>query len=195
MKKFFKSRSGAIVIAVVVILLSTYFGIYRSLSVAVREVSDGFDAGVTYTDESGNTYLHKSIRSQLKNKTEAGMSLASIADIFPDIEDEANALRNAYNTMRDLIYNDGTPSELFTADKELTATFNALYAVLPIDELDSKDIKRMEECKTTMSGADGEIETSGYNEAVREFDRKVLSVFPTNILKNICFVEPPELFE
>lgn len=195
MKKFFTSRGGAIVIAVVLILLSTYFGAYRSLSVAVGEVADGFSNGVTYTDDSGNTYLHKSIRSQLLNRSEASINLASVADTFIEANTEAETLRAAYNEMRNLIYNDGTPSELCSADKELGTAFNALYAVLSKLELDTKDAKRIEEYRTEMAGAAGEIETSGYNESVREFNRTTLSVFPTNILKTICFVEEPELFE
>ena len=73
--------------------------------------------------------------------------------------------------------------------------FNALYAILAEEDLDSKDAKRIVEYKTEMEGAAGEIETSGYNESVYEFDRTTLSIFPTNILKNICFVKTPECFE
>ena len=97
--------------------------------------------------------------------------------------------------MRDLIYNGGSLSELYAANKLMGTAFDALYNVLSQAELDTKDAKRIEEYKTEMTGAAGEIETSGYNESVREFDRTVLSVFPTNILKNICFVDTPELFE
>ena len=50
MKKFLTSRSGAIIIAVVVILLSTYFGTYRSLTVKVGEIADGFNECVYYTE-------------------------------------------------------------------------------------------------------------------------------------------------
>ena len=195
MKKFLTSRVGAIVLAVVIILLSTYFGVYRSLTVASGEIADGFSDGVTYTDESGNTYLHKSIRSQLINRSEASINLASVADTFDEAALEANELRLAYNEMRNLLYNDGTPSELCAADKTLGSAFNELYAILSNLDLDTKDAKRIEEYKTEMDGAAGEIATSGYNESVREFSRTTLSVFPTNILKNICFVSEPELFE
>ena len=46
-----------------------------------------------------------------------------------------------------------------------------------------------------MAGAAGVIASSGYNESVRAFDREVLSVFPTNLLRVLCFVDDPELFE
>lgn len=195
MKKFLTSRGGAVVICVVIVLLSTYFGAYRSLTVASREVADGFSNGVTYTDDSGNTYLHKSIRSQILNRSEASINLASVADTFQEAKEEAQELRGAYNEVRDLIYNGGSLSELYAANKLMGTAFDALYNVLSQAELDTKDAKRIEEYKTEMTGAAGEIETSGYNESVREFDRTVLSVFPTNILKNICFVDTPELFE
>lgn len=195
MRKFLTSRGGAIVVAIVLILLSTYFGAYRSLSVAVREVADGFSDGVTYTDESGNTYLHKSIRSQLINRSEASINLASVADTFNEAAEEADALRKAYNNMRSLLYNEASPAELCAADKEMGAAFDTLYDILYKMELDTKDAKRIEEYKTEMTGAAGEIATSGYNESIREFSRTTLSVFPTNILKTICFVDNPELFE
>lgn len=195
MKNFLKKRSGAFIVALAVILLGTYFGAYRSLSVATGEIADGFSEGVTYTDDSGNTYLHKSIRSQLINRSEASINLASVADTFDEAEKEAQNLRTAYNELRSLIYNGGTPSELCAANKTLGSAFSELYAVLSALELDSRDANRIDEYRTEMEGAAGEIETSGYNESVREFNRSVLSVFPTNVLKNICFVEMPELFE
>ena len=195
MKKFLTSRTGAIIITVVIILLSTYFGAYRSLTVKVGEISDGFNEGVYYTDESGNSYQHKSIRSQLINRSEASINLVSVADTFEDAKEDAEVLREAYNKLRNLLYNDGTPAELCAANKELTVAFNALHSVLAGEALDTKDAKRIADYKQEMDGAAGEIETSGYNESVREFNRSTLSVFPTNILKSICFVDAPELFE
>ncbi len=195
MKKFLTSRTGAIIIAVVIILLSTYFGAYRSLTVKVGEISDGFNEGVYYTDDSGNSYQHKSIRSQLINRSEASINLSYVADTYTNAQDESEALRNAYNELRNLLYNDGTPSQLCAADKELTAAFNTLYALLSAENLDTKDVKRIAEYKTEMDGAADEILNSGYNESVREFNRSTLSIFPTNIIKSICFVNAPELFE
>jgi len=195
MKKFLTGRTGAVVLAAVTILLSTYFGAYRSLTVKVGEIADGFNEGVYYTDDSGNSYQHKSIRSQLINRSEASINLASVADTFDNAKNEAEALRDAYNEIRNLLYGTGTPSELCAADKKLTAAFNSLHAVLSQEALDTKDAKRIADYKLEMDGAAGEMETSGYNESVREFNRSTLAVFPTNILKDICFVDAPELFE
>lgn len=195
MKKFLTSRTGAIVLTVVIILLSTYFGAYRSLTVKVGEIADGFNEGVYYTDDSGNTFQHKSIRSQLINRSEASINLVDVADTFDDAQEEAKALREAYNNLRNLLYNDGTPAQLCAANKELTTAFDALHTVLAGEALDTKDAKRIADYMLEMDGAADEIEASGYNESVREFNRSTLSVFPTNILKSICFVDAPELFE
>lgn len=195
MKKFFSKRSGAITIAILVILLSTYFGAYRSLGVAVREIKDGFSDGVTYTDDSGSTYLHKSVRSQLINRAEASTSLVSLANNFPEVEAETAALRSASNNIKGLIYGNGTPSELCSANKELDRCFYALFSEIENLELDGRDKTNLDAVKNEMSGAAGEIENSGYNESVRAFDRNTLSVFPTNIIKKICFIDNPELFE
>ncbi len=195
MKKFLTSRTGAIVLTVVIILLSTYFGAYRSLTVKVGEIADGFNEGVYYTDDSGNTFQHKSIRSQLINRSEASINLVDVADTFDDAQEEAKALREAYNNLRNLLYNDGTPAQLCAANKELTTAFDALHTVLAGEDLDTKDAKRIADYMLEMDGAADEIEASGYNESVREFNRSTLSVFPTNILKSICFVDAPELFE
>lgn len=195
MKKFLTSRGGAWVVAIVLILLSVYFGAYRSLSVAVREVADGFSEGVTYTDDSGDTYLHASIRSQLINRVEASTSLVSLARNFGEVADETAALRNASNTLKDLIYGTGTPAELCAVNKELTGAFNALHSAVSRMELDFRDTTQLDELKTIMSGSADEITNSGYNESVRAFNRETLSVFPTNLLQAICFVDAPELFE
>ena len=181
--------------ALIVVLLGTYFGSYRSLHVAVRRISDGFSEGVYYTDRSGNTFQHKSIRSQLINRVEACTNLVSVARNFTEAADEAEALRSVANGMKDSLYGNGTPAELCRQNKELGRTFDALYSALSPLELDSRDKDNMESAKLEMDSSADTIEISGYNESVREFDRSTLSVFPTNLLRHICFVKEPELFE
>lgn len=195
MKKFFGSRGGAIVVAVIVVLLGTYFGAMKGLTISSREIADGFSVGVDYKDADGNQYLHKSIRSQLVNRSEAALNLVSVANNFPEVESETAALRSAANTLRDLLYTEAGPRALYEANAKVEKAFQALSPRMDELELDKRDLENVEAARVTMREAAATIEEAGYNESVRRFDREVLSIFPTNFFKTICGVQGPELFD
>ncbi len=195
MKKFFTSRSGAAIVAVVVVLLSTYFGAMKSLNIDARAVADGFSDGVFYKDAEGNSYLHKSIRSQLVSRSEAGLNMASVARNYPEVEEEAAALRTAANTMRDLIYTEAGPRALYDANVKLESAFQALSSRMDALEMDQRDRENVAADRLVMKESAEIIDESGYNESVRRFDREVLSIFPTSFFKDICFIREPELFD
>ena len=195
MKKFFTGRGGAIIVAVVVVLLSTYFGAYRSLSIDARAVADGFSDGVEYKDGAGDTYVHKSIRSQLVNRSEACLNLASVARNFAEVKAQEDALRAAANTMRDLIYTESGPRALYDANVKLESAFQALSSRLDDIEMDDRDRENVAAARLVMKESTEIINESGYNESVRRFDRDTLSIFPTSLFKTICFIKEPELFD
>jgi hypothetical protein len=96
----------------------------------------------------------------------------------------------------DLLYEEeASPPELFKANRALESAYNNLYGRLLLLDLDEGDKANLQQDHSRMRGAASQIEKSGYNEAVRQYRREVLSVFPTNILRKFCFTPEPELFE
>ena len=191
-KNFFLKRRNAILITIAVILLATVFGVHRSLGSRIMEVADGFNDGV-YNQSKG--YNMKSIRSQLIIRCETAMDALTVAENYDAVEAERNALRSARNTLKDLLDGNGGPADLYDANYELDRAFTALYTALGSVSLSAEDRTYIDNDRSRMDGAAGVIADSGYNESVRAFQRDVLSVFPTNLLRPLCFVKDPELFE
>lgn len=189
---FFRKRRSAFLIAAAVIALSTLFGINRSLGGKNLEVADLFNVGV-YSRQEG--YTHKSIRSQLTVRADAALNTITVSAAYDEAAEETYTLRSARNTLENLLDSDGSPSELYEANRALETAYSNLYAKLSRLELSEADNKNLQQDRSRMTGASSMIEKSGYNEAVREYKREVLSIFPTNILRNLCFVPEPELFE
>lgn len=185
---FLKKRSGAVIVAILVILLSTFIGVNRSLGKACQEVSDSFYSGVYDADWGAS---RTSISSQLTKRQGAALGVISIASAYAELDDYANDLRDA---REDMLSAEGA-SDSYRANVELEKCFNSLLTALDTVSLSDPEKENVAAYSTTFTGAQNVIDNSGYNEAVREFNRKVLNVFPTNFLSAISFVEKPELFE
>ncbi len=189
---FLKKPGGAILVALAVIILSSFFAANRSLNVKVQEVSDLFSDGVYDTNVG---YKQKSIKSQLDIRKDASMNLISVGANCSGAEAETDELRNARNILVNGLSRSAGAEKLYDANVDLQKTYDALYTKIATLPLDSSNRTIAEDSKSRMTGAASVIEKSGYNESVREFNRKVLSAFPTNYIKSIALVNPPELFE
>ena len=189
---FLKKRSGAVLVAVVIIILSSFFAANRSLSEKVKEVNDLFLNGV-YDSNVG--YKQKSVKSQLDVRAAASLNLISVGANYKDTAKETDALRSAREIFQNGLSKAAGPAKLFAENQDVQKAFNALYAKLTALTLDSRDKTIADDSQSRMINAAAMIEKSGYNEAVREFDRKVLSVFPTNFISRFAMVNGPELFE
>lgn len=187
-----KKPAGAILVALAVIILSSFFAANRSLNVKVQEVSDLFSDGV-YDSNVG--YKQKSIKSQLDVRKDASLNLISVGAKYSGSEAETEALRNTRNILVNGLSRAAGAEKLFDANVDLQKSFDALYTKIAALSMSAEDRNLAEESKNRMTGAASMIEKSGYNEAVREFNRKVLSAFPTNYIKSIALVKSPELFE
>lgn len=191
--KFLKKRSVAIIITVVVIILSTVFGVHRSLGHEARAVADQFSGGVYDTAQG---YTRPSIRGQLDKRKDASLGLITIANNYEGVSDRADTLRVVRNRLVDALHEEKlNPSELYTINSGLQTAFDNLYKALESCDLDDKDRIDIEAYSSTFSGAASVIEKSGYNDTVREFNNSTLGVFPTNLLWRIAFIEKPQLFE
>ena len=178
-------------ICVIVIALSTIYSAHRSLGAQVREVTDSFYTGV-YSAEQDRTL--RSISSQLDKRCEAANGLVALAETHSgEFEDEkaSETLRSA----RLGLMRSNNISEKYTLNKEMDAAFSALHAELEKLDLSERDMSMLEEYTGTFRGAQTLVNSSGYNEAVRAFERTTLGSFPANILKEVAFIPRPVLFE
>ncbi len=190
--EFFKKRRNAILIAVVVIVLATVFGVHRSLSSAIRKVEDGFADGV-FSETLG--YQLPSIESQLRVQSNAGTNMLTIGAKYGAVSAETQALREARLSLQELLEGDAGPSLLYDADQRFVEAAEALYRALSaLDDLTAADRADLETDYGNITGAARVIANSEYNDSVRAFQRDVLGVFPTNLLRHIAFVDGPELF-
>ena len=183
-----KKRSGAVLAAIIIVALSTFFGVHRSLGAACQEVTDSFFNGV-YDSSWGAS--RTSISSQLTKRQEAALGVITISSTYPELDSYTQNLRDARN---DLLAA-STASDYYSTNVELDEQFHKLVSALDAVSLTASQHDNLSAYSTTFKGAQSTIESAGYNEAVRDFNRKVLNVFPTNLLSSITFVDEPELFE
>lgn len=189
---FFRKRSGAILVFLVVVILSSFFAANRSLGSRVQEVTDLFSDGVY---NPGLGYRQPSIKRQLEMRKDASNNLITVGANYPESESETKALRDVRTRLINGLSSPVGAEKLYDISKELDTAYNALYGKLGAFALDSAQRVIADESREKWDGSAAMIQKSGYNEAVRQFSRDVLSVFPTNFVMKLALVKPPELFE
>jgi len=194
--KLLKKQPIALLIALIVILGATFFGANRSLGAEVRQTTAQFYDGV-FSETQGRVL--PSIYGQLGQRSTAALQILSIGEHSHGDDVALNAAGTELRAARqDLValLTSGSPGELFVADQVLGVTVERYYAILHplVVVAEGDDLAALENAFNTMQSAARVIRDSGYNEAIRDFHRTVLGRFPTNILIEIVFVSPPELF-
>ena len=189
--EFFKKRSGAILVFFAVVILSSIFAANRSLGGRVREINDMFSEGVYGLDG----YRLPSIKRQLEERGKASNLLVGVGLNYPEASTETEALREARTQLINGLENSVGAGILYDFNQELDAAFYALHGKLETLALSERDRVTAEDALNTWKNTALLIQRSRYNETVREFNREVLSVFPTNLVMKFAFVDPPELFE
>lgn len=187
--KILKNRIFAVAVSVVLVLCSTLFSVHRTLGAKCQKIEDGFYTGVTY-----DGYLHKSISSQLNVCSNAANGLVTVADNYSSLSGAANDLRESRYEYLDAA-DECDIDDMYEANEDLKRSFSALADAMSGLELSDKERSAYDDYVSTFRGAQSVIESSGYNDSVREFRRGTLNVFPTNILGSIAGVDKPELFD
>ena len=185
-----KKRSVAIIIAVLIVLLSTVYSVNRTLGAKADAVGDGFYSGAYYEG-----YVHKSIASQLEARVDTASALLAVAADYSGLSGECASLRAARDGLEGMLEGEGGVASLYDANAELETAFRALYSELLAAGPSDRDRDSAELYEFDFSGAQRVIANSGYNESVREFRRDVLGEFPAGFLARVSFVSAPELFE
>jgi len=193
--KYLKKQPVALLIALVLMAGSLFFGVNRSVSEEVTAVREQFYSGV-FDPSVG--YVRPGIHGQLVQRTTAALRMLSIGEHSHSGElAEAGAeLQGARGALLDLLTIGAGPSALFQADQDLTVAAERYFALLHplVLEAEGEDLQALESANSTMLSAARVIETSRYNETVGVFHRTVLGQFPMNFLRALVFVEMPELF-
>jgi hypothetical protein len=180
-----KKRSTAILIAVIVIIFGTLFGVHRSVNKETANIEARFHDGVYLKDEK---YTQPSIQSQLDKRADAALGLLSVANKYVFLQEMTQQLREAREELLDagsIIGKNAANEKLENAWKQVYETLTAHGDDVPAS---------VEGYISTLKGAQSVIEKSSYNENVRDFRNGTLTAFPVNILKNLAFVDYPEYF-
>lgn len=178
-------RSTAALIAFIVIVFGTLFGVHRSVGSETAKIEKQFFSGVYLKDEE---YLQPSIQSQLDKRATAALGLISLGFELEAAAGPAGELRDARNELLSA----KTISDKYIANEKLQKAYKALVAAMPEGGPAGKT-EALRSYTATMDGAQGVIEKSAYNGLVSEFRRR-LNSFPVNILKILAFVKYPEYF-
>ena len=177
-----KKTSTAKVICIVVCIISLLLGVHLSVNRQLNKLEDAFYNGV-YSKEAG--YTLPSIQIQLDERYDAAIGIISLIP-----SELASDLRNACNRLVEA----DSISENAQANKDLQFAYEDMLLKIDISMFDERTLGGFNDYCSTMDNAQRLIETSGYNEAVMEFEAEVLGSFPLVILKNFAFIGTPEYF-
>ena len=187
-KNIFRRRGFAIIFCLALILSSMALSVNRSLGAKCQEVTNLFYVGVPVR----NSLLKRpSIETQLKNCGTTANALLTVTAPFDDLNEDSEALRAAVNGL----YQADSIKDKYTANNNLARAFYTCVDKLEQRSLSERTQMIMETCIDEFQAAQLEIESSGYNDAVREFYRDTLNVFPANYLKWMIDGKLPDLFE
>ena len=176
-----KKRAVAIVIAVLVVLMSTVLSGSSGLKGAIRDVEMLYYEGVEA--EEGH-YLRPSIDSQMRIRHNTVNSMLGILSGYAELDAAVQQLKTAkdhvYNNLGN--YDRDTIEGMGWANQELETAITALQLAMEQVSFPEREKEMLETCLNDLAGAQRMIEQSGYNEAVREFNTTDMQRFPANML-------------
>ena len=193
-----KKQPVAILLALILVAGSVFLGVNRSVSEQVAVLKEQFYNGVF---DPAVGYVRPGIHGQLTQRTTATLRMLTIGAGYhhadeAELRDAHQALEQARSVLLNLLTAGAGPSALFVADQAMTMAVERYYALLhPLILADEgEDLQALESANDTVLNAARVIQQSGYNEAVGAFHRTVLGQFPMTVLREIVFVQMPELF-
>lgn len=183
--KFLKNPFVAVLLSLAIVISSTLISTNIKLGRRCDKVRDGFYEGVVY-----DGYERKSIASHIKNICGAASGLVAVANNY-DVD--TASLSSAVDRMKSGLSN-GSVSENYSLYCKLLTAFDDVERQLSAASLSERDADGAEQYALTVKGACKAIDESGYNESVRDFNRRQLR-FPADILARLAGVDVPQLFE
>ena len=175
MKKFLSNRLVALLLSALIVVGSTLVSVHVKLGAQCDKITDGFYTGVKY-----DGYVHPSISAQLKDIIGYAEGLVTIANNYEvDAELSEKVLRDV--------------DDLNLEYQGLSRNVSALADALGRQPLSDRDKSGLEQYASSISGAQGLIESAGYNDSVRTFAARKLR-FPASVLGPLAGVHFPEYF-
>ncbi len=177
-------KSTAIILCIIMIVLSIFFGGRISLNKIRNEAlslfyegnpDDQYDLGIEYDLERRIVFAGNLV-TVAKRYTDSGNSLIT-------------AVQNACNNLSSA----GDPADKYKYNQELTTACNNLSAYLETQDMTDSDMRYNASVKSDMESANQIIGHSDYNNKAAEFNQ-LLRKFPTNILSKLTFVSPLKQF-
>ena len=179
---FFKSKAGALLLAVLVVAGSTLLNTRVKLGSAVNEIEDKF-----YTDIEGE----RSIYSRLEEKLSASTGYAAVLSSYD--KEAADALYEERDSLLWATEGDDIDYMAYCSES-LDRAFDEAQRSLAGYELSEGDVSDAKYYAEIYEGAQKMITENSYNSAVTDFTRSVYNTFPTDILAELAGVDEPQRF-
>jgi len=183
--KLLKDRKFAILITVVVAVLATLFGVYRTSSRGAGRVEAMFFDGV-FLQERG--FTEPGIESHLENSADSVLSLTSVFGNYPELADKNEALVEARRNLLGASGVAGKSDAFFEMWKMYDSLLDAAESV-SLSERDSAAVSQLSE---SFRGALIAIRNSAYNDKVIEY-RDGRSIF-TVLIGGLVAAKIPSSF-
>lgn len=187
---FFKKRSTAIGVFVVVVILFSLIGCHLSLGRACRKAEAAFFDRSLLRDAGS----YSCPGDHLKNCADLANRLLSV--VGGDNEPYAGAyeqLRAARLDLLDALESRDIPAA-GAASQSLAEAVEAVKAVKASGAALSESYDDYEQIIADLDGAQAALDNNGYNDYILAFREDVLDRFPTGLLRHLAFVDAPETF-
>lgn len=185
--KTLQKRSVAVPIAAALVLISFFFGTWRSLNGAAKDLEENFYTGVYLKDEG---YLEASIDDHLNERLQAANGILSVGGQYEEFSAGTETLRTA----RSALIEAGSIASKYAANLELEQAWQKLYADLSSVNLTADEAEALSHYASALSGAQRAIENSHYNQQIDTFYSETLAAFPANILHTLLLSDTPDYF-
>ena len=158
---FLKNRKIAVLIAFVIAVLATLFGVHRSLSFLSGDIERMFYDGV-YLDDEG--YTQPGIDSQVSRYAAATLDIASVLVLYPVLSDSAEEVMQLRRVLLDAQSIGDKSLAFWTMSRYVNSLIQAAAGV----DLSERDMEVVSVHSRTISGAEGFIREAAYNQRVSE---------------------------
>lgn len=179
-KAFLKTRKGAAVIMVVLILFACFLGSSRSLGKLYKNVEQAFVEGTGASDVS--------ILDCLAERAEYARNLVTVADRYLSSSDDAS---KAVTKAVEKLEKASGVSNLFDANVELTDKVATLYSKLEGAKLTDSDLLLVKKVYQNFKSLNDQISHADYNAVANEYNR----VFKDSPLSFLSGQRKADLFQ
>ena len=184
-----KNRKFAILIAVVIAVIATLSGVYRTANRYAREIDAMFYEGV-YLKKEG--YTQPGIDSHLNNAADAALGLATIMANYPEFSAKAENLILARREFIDAVSISDKSSANFKMWECFFELTDAISNAPPDVKLTGRDIDAQSQYYNTFLGAEISAHTSQYKGIINEYMNR--QSFLVHIAGLLIPLREPEYF-